>query len=118
MPDHWNARAANRACTKKQNERMTFDGFLQSVRKGWEAFGAALRRDIENELLEKENSLGSGLNEEVSMTEPVNYGVQGLSEGDMFGVEAGLYPAMAEQSAMEAHFWTTMDWSFIDPQEG
>lgn len=119
MRDHWNARAANRTSTKNQNERVTFDGFVQSVRKGWDAFGATLRRDIESEVLEKENLLGSGLNGDVAITEPVDFGGQRISKRDIFGVETGLYPDMAGQSAMEGeltHFWTTMDWSFIDPQ--
>lgn len=120
MRDQWNARAANRASLRKRNEQMTFEGFVQSVRKGWDAFGAALRRDIENDALEKDDLLGSGLNDDISVTEPVDFGGQVTPTGDMFGMETlGSYSDMAGQSAMEgelAHFWTTMDWSFIDPQ--
>lgn len=119
MRDHWNARAANTASKRKRNEQMTFEGFVQSVSKGWDAFRAALRRDIESEVLEKENLLGSGLNEDASITEPDDFDGQGMSKGDLFGLETGLYSDMAGQSAMGgelAHFWTTMDWTFIDPQ--
>lgn len=119
MRDNWNARAANRASQRKRNEQMTFEVFAQSVNRGWEAFGATLRGVIEDEMLEKEDLVGAGPNEGSYMTETVDVGERLMPEDGLFGMETGLYSNMAGQSSMEvelAHFWTAMDWRFMDPQ--
>ncbi|KAJ4390897.1 hypothetical protein N0V93_004496 [Gnomoniopsis smithogilvyi] len=119
MQDNWNARAANRASARKRNEQMTFEGFAQSVARGWEAFGAALRRDIEDEMLVKEDLVETSSSEGSSMTETIHVGGQMTPDDGLFELGTGLYPNIGGQSSMGvelAHFWTAMDWRFMDPQ--
>lgn len=119
MRDNWSARAANRTSLGKRNEQMTFESFSQSVTRGWEAFGAALRRDIEDEVLEKEDSVGAGPSQGASTTETVDVHGQIMPENDLFGMGAGLDSDLAGRASMGvelAHFWTAMDWTFMDSQ--
>lgn len=118
MRDNWNARAANRAMLRKRNEQMTFEGFVESVKKGWEAFGAAMRRDMEDEALEKDDLLGTGAGEDPSMAcGSGDFSGQVMPEDSLNNVGGGLYPDMSGQFVMGgemAHFWPAMDWRFMD----
>lgn len=119
MRDNWNARAANRDPHRKRNEQMTFEGFVQVVKKGWDAFGAAMRRDMEDELLEKDDLLEVESREDGSTLAGPNLEGQLVLEDNLVNIGTDLHPNMAGQSIMGgemAHFWTAMDWRFMDPQ--
>lgn len=119
MRDNWDARAASRVSPRKRNEQMTFEVFAQRGRRGWEAFGTALRRDIEGEVSDKESLPGMALSEEFSLTETIDHGVEVVQEDGLFNMDTALCSNMAGSSSMEEelpHFWMAMDWRFMDPQ--
>lgn len=120
MRDNWNARAANRGGLRQGKEVLTFDGFVQSVGRGWKCFGAAMRRDMEDELLRNADLHGADMNDDSRMTGPRDSGGQAMAERSLINMWTDMDSTMSGQSVLGgemAHFWTAMDWRFMDAQD-
>lgn len=133
MAANWNTRAARKASLEQQtgeeDKDLTFPEFMQSVMKGFNAFAVTLKNMGQSFADEPHKRTGK-LRTDVGLQE-LNNASAGSDEFSVFAQSGDLGgqftvthgssddPDMNWQAGMGgemAHFWTAMDWRFLDTQ--